>query len=177
MGPVFGVIAVWCMGAALVGGLWAWSEFSVEILALFGKDPSLTGRTEIWDAIARMTERRPWLGYGYSAFWLPDSEPMEWIRHETGWRVPSAHQGWLDLRAELGWAGVGLVGAVVVVTSAAVLIRLTGLGRREGYWSLAWLAAFLLLSLSESVLMRHQDLPWTLFMALMARNLIPDRAP
>ncbi|MEN5144702.1 O-antigen ligase family protein [Brevundimonas diminuta] len=174
-GPVFGIIAVWCLGVALVGGLWVWSEFSVEILALFGKDPSLTGRTEIWDAITRMTERRPWLGYGYSAFWLQHTEPMEWIRHETGWRVPSAHQGWLDLRAELGWAGVCLVGAIVAVTSAAVLIRLSTLGRREGYWSLAWLAAFLLLSLSESVLMRHQDLPWTLFMALMARNLIPDR--
>jgi len=92
MGPVFGVIAVWCLGVALVGGLWVWSEFSVEILALFGKDPSLTGRTEIWDAIGRMTERKPWLGYGYSAFWLPHAEPMEWIRHETGWRVPSAHQ-------------------------------------------------------------------------------------
>lgn len=175
MGPVFGVIAVWCLGVAVVGGLWIWSEFSVEILALFGKDPSLTGRTEIWDAIGRMTERKPWLGYGYSAFWLPHAEPMEWIRHETGWRVPSAHQGWLDLRAELGWAGVGLVGAVVAVTSAAVLIRLTGLGRQEGYWSLAYLAAFLLLSLSESVLMRHQDLPWTLFVALMTRNLMVNR--
>ncbi|HEY4587489.1 MAG TPA: O-antigen ligase family protein, partial [Brevundimonas sp.] len=175
MGPVFGVIAVWCLGVALFGGLWIWSEFSVEILALFGKDPSLTGRTEIWDAIGRMTERRPWLGYGYSAFWLPHTEPMEWIRHETGWRVPSAHQGWLDLRAELGWTGVGLVGAVVAVTSAAVLIRLTGLGRQEGYWSLAYLAAFLLLSLSESVLMRHQDLPWTLFVALMTRNLMVNR--
>ena len=175
MGPVFGVIAVWCLGVALVGGLWVWSEFSVEILALFGKDPSLTGRTEIWDAIGRMAERRPWLGYGYSAFWLPYAEPMEWIRHETGWRVPSAHQGWLDLRAELGWTGVGLVGAVVAVTSAAVLIRLSGLGRHEGYWSLAYLAAFLLLSLSESVLMRHQDLPWTLFVALMTRNLIVNR--
>lgn len=173
-GPVFGVIAVWCLGVALFGGLWVWSEFSVEILALFGKDPSLTGRTEIWDAITRMTERRPWLGYGYSAFWLQHTEPMEWIRHETGWRVPSAHQGWLDLRAELGWTGVCLVGAIVAATSAAVLMRLSSLGRREGYWSLAWLAAFLLLSLSESVLMRHQDLPWTLFMALMARNLIPD---
>lgn len=175
MGPVFGVIAVWCLGVALFGGLWIWSEFSVEILALFGKDPSLTGRTEIWDAIGRMTERKPWLGYGYSAFWLPHAEPMEWIRHETGWRVPSAHQGWLDLRAELGWTGVGLVGAVVAVTSSAVLIRLSGLGRREGYWSLAYLAAFLLLSLSESVLMRHQDLPWTLFVALMTRNLVVNR--
>lgn len=175
MGPVFGVVAVWCLGVALLGGLWIWSEFSVEILALFGKDPSLTGRTEIWDAIGRMTERKPWLGYGYSAFWLPHAEPMEWIRHETGWRVPSAHQGWLDLRAELGWTGVGLVGAVVAVTSSAVLIRLSGLGRREGYWSLAYLAAFLLLSLSESVLMRHQDLPWTLFVALMTRNLMVNR--
>ena len=177
MGPVFGVISIWCLGVALGAGLWIWSEFSVQILALFGKDPSLTGRTEIWEAISRMAERKPWLGYGYSAFWLPSAEPMEWIRHETGWRVPSAHQGWLDLRAELGWAGVSLVGAVVALTAAAVLCRLPGLGRREGYWSLAWLAAFLLLSLSESVLLRHQDLPWTLFMALMARNLIPARAP
>lgn len=174
-GPVFGVIAVWLLGLGLVVGLWGWSEYSVEILALFGKDPSLTGRTEIWDAITRMTERRPWLGYGYGAFWQKGSEPMEWIRHETGWRVPSAHQGWLDLRADLGWAGAGLVGAVVAVTSLAILLRLPGLGRREGYWSLAYLAAFILLSLSESVLMRHQDLPWTLFMATMARNLIPDR--
>lgn len=176
MGPVFGVIAVWCLGLGLVVGLWVWSQYSVDILALFGKDPSLTGRTEIWEAIARMTQQRPWLGYGYGAFWLPGSEPMEWIRHETGWRVPSAHQGWLDLHAELGWAGVGVVGAAIVVTAAAVLFRLTGRGRREGYWSLAYLAAFLLLSLSESVLLRHQDLPWTLFVALMARNLTPERS-
>lgn len=176
-GPVFGVITVWLLGLGLVVGLWGWSAYSVEILALFGKDPSLTGRTDIWDAITRMTEQRPWLGYGYGAFWQIGSEPMEWIRHETGWPVPSAHQGWLDLRADLGWAGVGLVGAVLAVAALAVLFRLPGPGRREGYWSLAYLGAFILLSLSESVLLRHQDLPWTLFMATMARNLIPDRQP
>ena len=176
MGPVFGVVAVWGLGLTTVLSLWVWSQYSVEILALFGKDPTLTGRTEIWTAIERMAGQRPWLGYGYGAFWVADTEPMEWIRHETGWRVPSAHQGWLDLRVQLGWAGTWLMGSVIALTSAAVLFRLTGLGRREGYWSLAYLAAFLLLSLSESVLMSHQDLPWTLFVALMTRNLIADRS-
>lgn len=176
MGPVFGVIAVWSLGLTLVVSLAVWNFYSVEILALFGKDPTLTGRTEIWTAIERMAAQRPWLGYGYGAFWVRDTEPMEWIRHQTGWLVPSAHQGWLDLRVQLGWAGTWLVGSVIALTTATVLFRLTGLGRREGYWSLAYLAAFLLLSLSESVLMSHQDLPWTLFVALLARNLTADRS-
>lgn len=176
MGPVFGVIALWSLGLTLVVSLAVWNFYSVEILALFGKDPTLTGRTEIWTAIERMAAQRPWLGYGYGAFWVRDTEPMEWIRHQTGWLVPSAHQGWLDLRVQLGWAGTWLVGSVIALTTATVLFRLTGLGRREGYWSLAYLAAFLLLSLSESVLMSHQDLPWTLFVALLARNLTADRS-
>ena len=43
------------------------------------------------------------------------------------------------------------------------------------WYSLAYLAGFLLLSVSESVLMSHQDLPWTLFVAVLARNLVSDR--
>ncbi|WP_087138894.1 O-antigen ligase family protein [Brevundimonas diminuta] len=175
MGPVFGVVIVWSLGLTAVISLWVWSQYSVEILALFGKDPTLTGRTEIWAAIERMAAQRPWLGYGYGAFWVLDTEPMEWIRHETGWRVPSAHHGWLDLRVQLGWTGTWLVGAVIALTATAILFRLNSLGRREGYLSLAYLAAFLLLSVSESVLMSHQDLPWTLFVAVLARNLASDR--
>ena len=54
------------------------------------------------------------------------------------------------------------------------LVRLGSAGLREGYWAIAYLAVFLLLSLSESVLLSHASLPWTLFLAILARALSPQ---
>jgi exopolysaccharide production protein ExoQ len=53
-------------------------------------------------------------------------------------------------------------------------LRLDGMGAREGYWSGAYLAVFLLLSLSESVLLNHASLPWTLMLAILSRAVIFD---
>ena len=39
------------------------------ILEFFGRSASLTGRTLLWAVISTAIGRRPWLGYGYSAFW------------------------------------------------------------------------------------------------------------
>ena len=73
-------------------------------LEALGKDPSLTGRTLIWEALMRKVAERPWTGYGFSAFWGVDSIPAREIRIETQWPVPSAHNGWIDLLVQLGRA-------------------------------------------------------------------------
>lgn len=176
-GPAFAVICVWTGVVGGTVGVWLWNTQSAAILTALGKDPSLTGRTKIWAALMREVSERPWTGYGYNAFWGPDSVPALYIRRETGWAVPSAHNGWIDVLIQLGWPGAVLVGALVAIATLAAVLRLGGQGRREGGWSLAYLAVFFLLSLSESILLSHTNLPWTLFLAILARAVTPDPAP
>lgn len=175
-GAAFAVVAVWSAVVLAGLGIWIWDTHSVAVLDALGKDPSLTGRTDIWDSLMRKVADRPWTGYGYGAFWgrIGDSAPADWVRKETGWVVPSAHNGWIDLLVQLGWPGAVLVGTLITVTALVSILRATGSGVCEGWWALGFLGAFLILSLSESILMEHQGLPWVLFMAVLTRAVLPS---
>ena len=182
-GPVVTVIAVWGAVVLAGAGVWLWESHAVQLLEALGKDPSLTGRTEIWDSLMRKVADRPWTGYGYGAFWgrIGESAPADWVRKETGWTVPSAHNGWIDLLVQLGWPGAVLVGGLMAGTALIAVLRSFSAGAREGWWGLGFLAAFFVLSLSESILMAHQGLPWVLFVAALTRAILPapaaSRAP
>lgn len=175
-GPAFAVAAIWAAVVVAGLGVWAWETQSAAILEALGKDPSLTGRTEIWSSLMRKVADRPWTGYGYGAFWgrIGHSPPADWVRQETGWTVPSAHNGWIDLLVQLGWPGAILVGFVMAMTALITVLRCGGSGVREGWWALGFMTAFFMLSLSESILLTHQSLPWVLFLACMTRSMLPS---
>ena len=173
-GAAFSVVCVWL--GVVVGAMIIYLVIAepAVILKALGKDPSLTGRTDIWAALMRKVAEKPWTGFGYQAFWGRTSVPAEWIRIETQWPVPSAHNGWIDLLVQLGWPGAILVGGAMVLVFFTLLLRVGGGGAQEGYFSLAYFVVFLLLSLSESVLMTNANLPWTLLVAALARGFLPE---
>lgn len=169
-GAVMGVLAVWgATFAAIVVGI-AFTLEGPTILVALGKDPSLTGRTDIWAALMDMVAERPWTGYGYAAFWTRTSVPADIIQAQTGWLVPSAHNGWIDLLVQVGWPGAVLVATIFLIGFTGTVARLRTTGLTEGGFSLAYLAIVLTLSLSESVLMHHQDLAWVMVLAIVARG-------
>lgn len=176
-GPALAVAGVWLGTVIGAVGIYFVAFAPGVILEALGKDPSLTGRTDIWAALMRRVADRPMTGYGYSAFWERDSAQADFIRLETGWDVPSAHNGWIDLLVQLGWPGAVVVGAVIAIATLAVLIRLGGMGVREGFWSAGYLIVFVVLSLSESVLLNHANLPWALLLVVLARALAKDPLP
>jgi O-antigen ligase len=172
-GPVLGVITVFGVGAVAFGAAAAQTLAPDIFLTLLGKDATLTGRTEIWAAILRQASAHPWLGFGYAAFWEKTSVPAAFVRAETGWKVPSAHNGWLDMLVQLGAVGVALCALLLVVAYILALIR--ALENRDGNWALIYLSIFLITAFSESVLMQRNSLPWTLCIATLTKLLSEGR--
>lgn len=143
------------------------------IVAAIGRDLTLTGRTDIWEASARFVEAKPWLGYGYYAFWLPDNGPAYWVREAVAWQVASAHSSWLELAL-----GVGRIGVILFALQLlATLARGAGVALQPsaGLWAPAFLATFALYTLSESHAMQANNIFWIIYVAVAARLALDAR--
>jgi O-antigen ligase len=135
------------------------------ILGLFGRDVTLTGRTDLWQAVWPMIEQRVLLGYGYQAFWINPAGPAAQIWSAIDWRAPNAHNGILEW-----WLGLGLVGlALMAWVFGRAVARATFASRRAdratSYWTSIFLGLFLLSGLSESDFLSQNDLLSMLFVA------------
>jgi O-antigen ligase len=143
-------------------------EFAPKFMfGLIGKDPSLTGRTDIWEALFTQIQNHPWLGHGYGVFWLDENGPAFWVRQQTEWLVPTAHNGWLET-----WLSIGLVGVVIFAITyfSAVISALRGvLNDKAAYWALISTLVFLLFSVSESNILQQNNLGWIVFAATAAK--------
>lgn len=165
--PLIGIPLVYA-GVVLGVGLALAVEFAPKFMfGLIGKDPTLTGRTDIWEALFDQIKMHPWLGHGYAVFWLDETGPAFWVRQRTQWLVPTAHNGWLET-----WLSIGLVGVVLfAITYISTLISaLRGVLRgKEAYWALISTLVFLLFSMSESNILQQNNLGWIVFAATAAK--------
>jgi exopolysaccharide production protein ExoQ len=83
-----------------------WPDF---LFTLLGKDVTLTGRTEIWSAVLDSILKRPFLGYGYQAFWLGLQGESYRVILAVSWVLAQAQNGFLDVTLEMGAAGLTIV--------------------------------------------------------------------
>lgn len=150
-------------------------RFRDEILVAIGKDPTLTGRTPMWEAVLDMVERRPFLGYGYSAFWTDREGPAGEVWRAIGWTTPNAHSGYLDLLLQLGLIGMGifLIGALVALVRAV-----KGAHRFRSsltLWPPLLIAFVLLYNFTETTLLQQNTIIWVLYVATVC--ITPARPP
>jgi O-antigen ligase len=99
-------------GVAVVtaAGIVAVSVFWQQLLGLFGKSEDLTGRVDIWNAVAGLASERPAFGWGWVSYWAPWVEPFNDLAVRKGVVYLQAHDAWLDV-----WLQLGIVGLVVFV--------------------------------------------------------------
>ena len=173
--------------AGLAG--WAFVAFGwTTILDALGRDPTLTGRTQLWNwAIGLSTDRR-WLGAGYRAFWIDANtkyffEAFAWNTDIDGNRSDSfagpehAHSGYVDTLIELGRLGVAAL-ALTIFWALATLRRALLRGNPQVGFIFAVILSFLLIyAITErSILQQSEDL-WFFFTALFlyaARETLPE---
>ena len=154
---------------ALLGGASMWViGHPTEAADLLGRDTTLTGRSLLWQVVWGYIGDRPWLGYGFNAFWLGPDSPGAYVRWLTNIDAPHAHTGVLDL-----WLGLGLVGVLIVgfalLSSAVRAIRVAGRANSAADLLPALFLAFLVCeNIIESSLVTPNALLWILFVGLSA---------
>jgi O-antigen ligase len=144
------------------------------ILEALGRDPTLTGRTKLWDWATAINEGRQWLGSGFRAFWIGENtkyffEVFAWQQSPDGTRSDSfagpdhAHSGYVDTYLELG--RVGVIAFVGVILSA--LIHLWRNFRhgdsRVGFIFAVILSFLLVYATTERSILQHSEDLWFLF--------------
>jgi len=176
-GPAAGVAATWSAVAALLMIAAVMFFASDLIFGILGKDATLTGRTQIWAAVMRQIDQRPWLGFGYAAIWdeAPGQwGPLAWIVHDAGFRPHHAHNAWLEQWLALGVPGLAAWACLFGQTLVANIVTLY---RDKGaYLALPFFVVFALTSLTESIAVQYNDMRWVLFVALAVKLALPDPA-
>jgi len=131
-------------------------------------DPTFTGRTVLWQSVWGMIQQRPWLGYGYSAFWLGWNWPSGLVWGSVQWEPPNAHNGFLDL-----WLQLGLLGVVIFTVPFLITILKTFIliWKKKGIFALfplSFLLIMLLNNLSETFILLQNNIFWILYVAVYA---------
>jgi O-antigen ligase len=166
-GPFAAVVVATLAGVAVIVGAALMLAAPDLAAAALGRDPTLTGRTDIWAAIERAIDARPWLGHGYAAFWLADDGPVHAVRRAVGWEVEGAHSGWLDLALGLGGVGVALFAAQAAVTLWRCALRLGD--PAAGLWAPAALGVFALYTLGEGFILTAASPFWIVYVVVAAK--------
>lgn len=135
------------------------------VLLALGREPTLTGRTDLWQAAAEAASRKPWVGHGYSAFWAAGAGPSDVLWRRIGWQPPNAHNGYLDVWLDLGLVGLALFGASLLVGAARAVRMVRTTTAAVGLWPLAYLTFMVLYNLTESLVLKQNSIFWVLYVS------------
>ena len=156
-----------------------------SILALLGKSPDLTGRTDIWDFVIDLAQQRPVVGWGWVSYWAPWAYPLTEMPKEGGVQQFQAHNAWLDIWLQIGIVGLVVFGALVLSTAVrawlfAVDRRITVPGTVGSYsvesvLPILILTALLVQSIAESRLIIEYGM--LLLVITAVKTKLGDRTP
>lgn len=136
------------------------------VLALVGRDLTLTGRTDLWAAVWDLIRANPVRGYGFNAFAFAYGGGLsEQVGLVIGWAAPHSHNGVLGLWLDLGLFGLVLfLGAylVAVVRTTRCIVGRVSAGT---VWPIAYLIAFGLTNVTETAIYSSY-LTWAMFVAV-----------
>jgi exopolysaccharide production protein ExoQ len=174
-GSAMGValVLIGILGIGLIVTQWA------DVLSALGRSATLTGRTRIWQMSLDNIAQRPWLGYGFGAFWRPaefEARTMWQILH---WVVPHAHNLWLEIGLELGIVGMTGVTLVLLAAFYRAIRVLTAPAARHVVFCLALLTAIVIGNLTEYEFLKAGSSDWVLFVVAftyLGREVLVARA-
>jgi O-antigen ligase len=115
-----GIVHVLVAGAVATPLYALFGDQQGAMVGALGRDPTLTGRTAIWDVVLRFVDY-PFIGAGFESFWL--GERLERIL-EIIPGLNQAHNGYLEIYLNLGLFGILLLAALVMTGYRRLVLSL-----------------------------------------------------
>jgi O-antigen ligase len=135
------------------------------ILASVGRERTLTGRTLLWDLAEAAIESRPWLGFGYKAYWTNIPAEMRELVSVVG-GVFHFHNNYLDVAVAFGFIGPILL-ALGVITGLARSLRMLLAGVEPiDAWPFLIVIMIIILTFVENPLVWNHNMWHVLFVAV-----------
>lgn len=131
------------------------------IVRSMGRNPTLTGRTDIWRVVMEQ-KTDPLIGEGFYIFW--DTAKGEAVGNQL-MRINSTHNGYLEVYIDAGLIGAILLGLLLLTAGVKVSSRLFS-GSPLGRIGLAFWITAIVYNLSESSFFRLDPL-WFVFLLLV----------
>jgi len=136
------------------------------VLESMGRNPTLTGRTEIWSQVLPLNTN-PLFGAGYESFWLGDRLKQVWSLY--WWHPNEAHNGYLEVYLNLGWIGITLL-LLLMVKGYRNVVAAFRLDPESGSIRIAYFVVAVAYNFSESAF-RMLNPIWIFF--LLATTTVP----
>jgi O-antigen ligase len=134
-------------------------DLGSAVLSTMGRDPTLTGRTDLWRHVLEMNQNS-FIGTGFASFWLGPRLQALWRIY--WWEPTEAHNGYLEIFLNLGWVGVVLF-AILLVTAYRNATRLLKRDPETGSLVLAYFVVGLAYNFTEAAF-KTMNLIWIAFM-------------
>jgi O-antigen ligase len=169
----FSITVILVGGSAATWLIGNWDPLLVQL----GKDSTLSGRTDIWDGVIEKIWERPWLGYGYQAFWQEGGE-ADLVWRSIRYKVFQAHNGFLDIGIQIGLLGL-LFFVLSVIFAYIRAIKWARLGKTSAdLWPIIYITFLPMYNYTESTIVEANSLYWVLFVAItLTLRLIPVVTP
>lgn len=136
---------------------------AIPLLELIGKDPTLSGRTDVWALALDRASDRSFLGYGYRAYWIEGNKIR--LMAEESWadHINHGHNTYLDLFVELGYLGLAAFALTLLILSGKLLSRIRYSNDYINIWAIVSICFILIRGMAESTILQHADINWVLF--------------
>ncbi|MBP2021175.1 O-antigen ligase [Clostridium punense] len=131
-----------------------------DFLLAIGRNPTLTGRSLIWQGAVKAIEYKAFIGYGYGSFWTINPYSVLFILPIYRSIPVNAHNGFMDIMIDFG-----IIGAIIVFIWLGLTLRKTKKlmdyvsERNYKYlsFSLAYFLFILMYNLFETVFIRQKS--------------------
>jgi exopolysaccharide production protein ExoQ len=137
-----------------------------QIVGAFGKNLTLTGRTDFWPLVIDKIAESPWVGYGFGAFWQGLDGPSAYVWNASAFKAPNSHNGYLDLCLDLGLIGFFIYMTIFITTFYKALMYIRETGRPDRFWPTLLLSYVVLSNLTESSLVIQNNFLWVIQLSI-----------